>query len=56
MLIFFGFFDSDVSRVRVLEDLCNFAVDLKSTAKKFSVDFLRGSVDFRVCMVFMWYV
>jgi len=56
MLIFFVFFDSDVSWQRVLEVLCDFAVDLKSTVKMFSVDFIGLSVDFRFCMVIGLYV
>jgi len=55
-LIFFGFFDSGASWQRVLEVLCNFEVDLKSTDKMFSVDFIRLSVDFRIYMMMVLYV
>jgi len=56
MLIFFGFFDSDVSWQRVLVVFRKFIVDLVSTDKMFSVDFFRLSVDFRFCMVMVLYV
>jgi len=56
MLIFFVFFDSDVSWYWVLEDCSDFAVDLKSTVKMFSVDFLWGTVDFWFCMILYLYV
>jgi len=58
MLIFFGFFDSDVSWQRVLEDYCDSIVDFKSTEKMFSVDFdrlNRDSLDFRINMILNLY-
>jgi len=48
MLIFFGFFNSDVSWWRVLEVFGNFIVDLVSTEKMFSVDFF----DFQLIFCF----
>jgi len=56
MLIFFCFLDSDASWWRVPEDLQDFAVDLLSTEKKFSVDFICGSVDFVFCIRFGFYI
>ena len=54
MLIFFWFFDSDISWWRVSADLWIFIVDLRSTEKMFTVDFMRRSVDFRFCMIKMF--
>jgi len=48
MLIFFGFFNSDVGWQRVSDVLWNFIVDFKSTENIFSVDFDQDFQDFRI--------